>query len=210
MGQFYLPGPTVLKRQFALVSCLSNKKNNKNSLYWILVWQLFHATISFWLCSCYSLRSCVEEVRRRERGGENHTPENTNGARENEWRVTHRWIIVATVNAMKQPWPWKVSQTHAQNTIHSWYLLFSFCPMMFLCKKTKQQQKQQQKKVKGRLESNQNTHSFCFFVTFLFGILQHLFIFRFLGIKVEQPLPSCTVYATIICLAVNKSFCTLS
>ena len=66
------------------------------------------------------------------------------------------------------------------------------------------------KKGEGRLESNQNTHSFCFFVTFLFGILQHLFIFRFLGIKVEQPLPSCTVYATIICLAVNKSFCTLS
>ena len=91
---------------------------------------------------------------------------------------------------------------HVQNTVHSWYLLFSFCPMMSFVqkKKTKQQQQQQQKneKVKGRLVSKQNTHSFCFFVTFLFGILQHLFIFGFLGIKVQQPLLSCTVYTTII------------
>ena len=54
------------------------------------------------------------------------------------------------------------------------------------------------KKVKGRLVSKENTHSFCFFVTFLFGILQHLFIFRFLGIKEQHPLLSCTVHTTII------------
>ena len=54
------------------------------------------------------------------------------------------------------------------------------------------------RKVKGRLVSKQNTHSFCFFVTFLFGILQHFFIFGFLGIKVQQLLLSCTVYTTII------------
>jgi len=66
------------------------------------------------------------------------------------------------------------------------------------CAKNKTTTKQN-KKVEGRLVSKQNTHSFRFFVTFLFGILQHLFIFGFLGIKVQQPLLSCTVYATIIC-----------
>ena len=101
---------------------------------------------------------------------------------------------------MKQPWTWIVSQIHAQNTIHSWYFLFSFCPMMSFVqkKKTTTTTKQKNKKVKERLVSKQNTHSFCFFVTFLFGILQHFFIFGFLGIKVQQPLLSCTVYTTII------------
>ena len=74
--------------------------------------------------------------------------------------------------------------------------------MSFVQKKKQQQQQQQQqqqnRKVKGRLVSKQNTHSFCFFVTFLFGILQHFFIFGFLGIKVQQLLLSCTVYTTII------------
>ena len=93
---------------------------------------------------------------------------------------------------------------------HYPFLIFVIFPLsydVFSAKKKQQQNNSnnnnnnnnnKNKKVKGRLVSKQNTHSFCFFVTFLFGILQHLFIFGFLGIKVQQPLLSCTVYTTII------------
>ena len=108
----------------------------------------------------------MEEVRRRERGGENQTRENRKGARENEWRVTHRWIILATVNAMKQPWPWKVSQTHARNTIHSWHFFF-FLFYDDFCAKKQQQQKQ---KGKGKAGVKAKYSQFLF--------LRHIFVWH--------------------------------
>ena len=108
----------------------------------------------------------MEEVRSREREGENPTRENTKGARENEWRVTHRWT---TVNAMKQPWTWIVSQTHAQNTIHSWYFLFSFCPMMSFVQK-KNNNNNKTKKQKGKRKAGVKTK----YSQFLF--LRHIFV----------------------------------
>ena len=113
----------------------------------------------------------MEEVRRRERERENQTRENTKGARENEWRVTHSWIIVATVNAMKQPCPWQVSQTRVQNTIHSWYLLFSFCPMMSFAQK-KNTNKTTTKKQKGKRKAGVKAK----YSQFLF--LRHIFVWH--------------------------------
>ena len=159
----------------------------------------------------------MEEFRRRERGGENQTRENMKGACENEWRIVHRWIIVATVNAMKQPWTWIVSQTHAQNTIHSWYLLFSLCPMMSLVQKKQTNNKTTATTTTTKQKGKGKPGVKAKYSQFLF--LRHIFVWHpsaslHIWLSGNKSTTAITLlhrlYHNYTFLTANKSFCTLS
>ena len=156
----------------------------------------------------------MEEVWRRDRGGENQTQENTKGARENKWRVTHRWIIVATVNAMKQPWTWTVSQIMPKTLSILDICYFPFVLWCLLCKKkTTTTATTTKKKQKGKRKAGVKAK----YSQFLF--LRHIFVWHpsaFLHIWLSGNKSATAItllhrlYHNYTFLTANKSFCTLS
>ena len=103
---------------------------------------------------------------------------------------------------------------HAQNTVHSSYLLFSFCPMMsFVQKKNNNNSNNNKKKQKGKRKAGVKAK----YSQFLF--LRHIFVWHpsaFLHIWLSGNKRATAItllhrlYHNYTFLTANKSFCTLS
>ena len=104
---------------------------------------------------------------------------------------------------------------HAQNNVHSWYLLFSFCPMMSFVqkKKTTTTTATTTTKQKGKRKAGVKAK----YSQFLF--LRHIFVWHpsaFLHIWLSGNKSATAItllhrlYHNYTFLTANKSFCTLS